>query len=129
MKHFFFYINPISTREINISGKTDEDLELDDLDDPGKIDYKGLLFRWLDECLFLSACDPYFMAREIEIVHFNPENFQIRAILYGEEYDMYKHEQGTEVKAITYSAMQIVEHKDEEMDETRRCEIFVVVDI
>ena len=129
MKHFFFYINPISTREINICGKTDEDLELDDLDDPGKIDYKGLLFRWLDECLFLSACDPYFMAREIEIVHFNPENFQIRAILYGEEYDMYKHEQGTEVKAITYSAMQIVEHKDEEMDETRRCEIFVVVDI
>jgi len=104
-------------------------LELDDLDDPGKIDYKGLLFRWLDECLFLSACDPYFMAREIEIVHFNPENFQVRAILYGEEYDMYKHEQGTEVKAITYSAMQIVEHKDEEMDETRRCEIFVVVDI
>jgi SHS2 domain-containing protein len=122
-------IYPGATREINISGKTDEDLDLDDPENLGKTDFDGLLFRWLDECLFLSACDPYFMAREIEIVHFDPELFQIRAILYGEEYYLYKHEQGTEVKAITYSAMQILEHTDEEMDETKRCEIFVVVDI
>ena len=54
----------------------------------------------------------------------------LRATLYGEFYEpLGRHGQGTEVKAITYSAMQIVEHTDEEMDETKRCEIFVVVDI
>jgi len=83
----------------------------------------------LDECLFLSACDPYFICRAIEIIEFSPSQFKLRAVLYGEEYDEHFHQQGTEIKAITYSAMRIIEHEDEEMDETRRCEIYVIVDI
>ena len=40
----------------------------------------------------------------------------------GEKFDLEKHPQGTEVKAITYSAMQIHEKED-------RCDLYVIVDI
>ena len=40
----------------------------------------------------------------------------------GTTFDRQKHESGTEVKAITYSAMQINENEDD-------CELFVIVDI
>ena len=40
----------------------------------------------------------------------------------GEKFDLEKHPQGTEVKAITYSAMQIHEKAD-------RCDLYVIVDI
>ena len=41
---------------------------------------------------------------------------------YGEEFDIQKHPQGTEVKAITYSNMQIYDEED-------RHEVFVIIDI
>jgi len=88
-----------------------------------------LLFTWLDECLYLATCDPFFIAREIEIIEFDEINFHLRAILYGEPFDLYKHQQGTEIKAITYSAMKVIQHEDEEMDDRRRCEIYCIVDI
>jgi len=122
-------VAPRECREININGKTDKTLELDDPENPGQADLQGLLFTWLDECLFIASCEPYFMAREVLITHFDAESFKINALIYGDNYDAYYHQQGTEIKAITYSAMQIVEHEDEEMDERQRCEIFVVVDI
>ena len=40
----------------------------------------------------------------------------------GDIFDRQKHEPGTEVKAITYSAMQINEHSD-------KAELYVIVDI
>ena len=77
------------------------------------------------------------------------ETFQIEARCFGEIFDMARHPQGTEIKAITYSAMQIhgIPREDnskgqqsvvngEYASEYNReefsgdgCHIFVVVDI
>ena len=46
----------------------------------------------------------------------------IEAVGIGETFDLSKHPQGTEVKAITYSAMQIIEKED-------CAEVFVIIDI
>jgi SHS2 domain-containing protein len=51
-------------------------------------------------------------------------------ILYseGEKFDLSKHPQGTEVKAITYSAMQIHE-KPAEGNTPASVDVYVIVDI
>lgn len=52
---------------------------------------------------------------------FFKNNF-FKAVGFGETFDLSKHPQGTEVKAITYSAMEITERED-------FAEIYVIVDI
>ncbi|KAG8036452.1 hypothetical protein G9C98_003774 [Cotesia typhae] len=64
------------------------------------------------------------MFSKIKILEFDEENFKITARAYGEEFQLGKHPQGTEVKAITYSAMQI--HTP---PVTERPEVFVIIDI
>ncbi|KAK3749731.1 hypothetical protein QZH41_014014 [Actinostola sp. cb2023] len=85
-------------------------------------DMMSLLFHFLDESLFLMCGDPYFIVKEVEIIEFDTENFKIKAIERGEEFDLKKHPQGTEVKAITYSSMQIYDHEGMH-------EVFVIIDI
>lgn len=86
-------------------------------------DLKSLLYKLLDEFLFLMSCLPYYIPREVKIVEFDRENFKIKAVGYGEEFDSTRHGgQGTEIKAITYSAMQIYENPG-------KAEVFVIVDI
>eukprot|EP01084_Bolivina_argentea_P279406 477666_1 len=85
-------------------------------------DLHSLLFHFLDEFLVAFGCENYLLFRDIEIVQFDIKNFSIKAIGYGEEMDLKKHEQGTEVKAITYSAMQIKQTEN-------RTDCWVVVDI
>lgn len=46
----------------------------------------------------------------------------------GEQFTLDKHPQGTEVKAITYSNMQIIE-KAAEKDKPARVDVFVIIDI
>lgn len=58
----------------------------------------------------------------MKITSFDRENFHIRAIGYGETFNLDKHPQGTEVKAITYSNMQVHE-KD------GKHEVYVIIDI
>ncbi|XP_065192643.1 protein archease-like [Sycon ciliatum] len=72
-------------------------------------DALSLLFHFLDEFLFIFAADPFFVAREVKILEFDRENWRIVAEGRGEAFDLEKHPQGTEVKAITYSNMQIHE--------------------
>ena len=50
------------------------------------------------------------------------ERFSITVQGNGETYDLSRHPQGTEIKAITYSNMQIHERED-------KSEIYVIVDI
>lgn len=49
-------------------------------------------------------------------------NFTIKCRAYGEPFDLSKHPQGTEVKAITYSNLQV-------WDEPDHHEVFVIIDI
>ncbi|GAB1597481.1 protein archease-like [Argonauta hians] len=85
-------------------------------------DLLSLLFHFLDEFLFLFCCEPFFIVRKVKILEFDLQNFSIHAEGYGEEFDLDKHPQGTEVKAITYSNMQV---HDKEVTN----DIFVIIDI
>ncbi|XP_071950873.1 protein archease-like [Antedon mediterranea] len=85
-------------------------------------DLLSLLFHFLDEFLFLFSADPFFIPRKVQIVEFDKTNFKIQAIGFGETFDLSKHPQGTEVKAITYSNMQI--HTDRTTND-----IHVIIDI
>ena len=84
-------------------------------------DWKSLLFSFMDEWLFVFH-DTGFIVKEIDIVHIDRERFTIRSNARGEKFDISKHTQGTEIKAITYSNMKIDERHD-------GCDIWVIVDI
>ncbi|KAJ1523513.1 hypothetical protein ONE63_001365 [Megalurothrips usitatus] len=103
------------------------DIESVDLQEAHQIeaqgdDFESLLFHFLDEFLFLFSCEPFLIARKVSIIDFDLENFRIIAKGYGEKFDLDKHPQGTEVKAITYSNMQV-------HDKEGQHEVFVIIDI
>lgn len=108
------YITDIN--KIDIVTKQTLTIEADDL--------KGLFYRFLDEVLFLFNAEPYLLSKRVRILEFNTsENqFSIRAECYGEPFNLEKHCQGTEIKAITYSAMKI-------HDEPDKHEVYFIVDI
>lgn len=87
-------------------------------------DLESLLFHFLDELLFLFSAEPYLVCKKLEITKFDVENFEISCRCYGEPFELGKHPQGTEVKAITYSAMQIIQDV-----EASNYEVFVIIDI
>jgi SHS2 domain-containing protein len=84
-------------------------------------DLPSLLYHWLDELLFGFSTD-FFVASSLRIVNFDREKWQIEAEARGEIFDRTHHACGTEIKAITYSAMQINEMSGD-------AEVFVIVDI
>ncbi|XP_076831475.1 protein archease [Brachyhypopomus gauderio] len=84
-------------------------------------DLESLLFHFLDDWLFKFSADAFFIPREVKVLHLDRTHFRIRSVGWGEEFSLSKHPQGTEVKAITYSAMQI--------HDTAKPEIFVIIDI
>ncbi|XP_066598535.1 protein archease-like [Prorops nasuta] len=87
-------------------------------------DMPSLLFHFLDELLFMFSAEPFLVAKKVKITEFDRQNFKIKARASGEEFKIGKHTQGAEIKAITYSAMQIYDHP-----ETETPEVFVIVDI
>lgn len=113
--------------------ETVEMLEVREVEAEGD-DLLGLLFHFLDECLFVFCCEPFFVARKVVITDWEVETggegeggggegvLKVRAKLYGEEFKLGKHPQGTEVKAITYASMQVYDKPDQH-------EVFVIVDI
>ena len=58
----------------------------------------------------------------MKITSFDRENFKICATGFGEVFNLEKHPQGTEVKAITYSNMQV--HDTEDLHK-----VYVIIDI
>ena len=84
-------------------------------------DAESLLFTFMDEFLFHFSAD-LMTIREVSILHFDTENFKIKARGWGELFDLKKHPQGTEVKAITFSNMQIWQKED-------FAEVYVIIDI
>lgn len=87
-------------------------------------DIEGLLFHFLDELLFLFSAEPFLICKKLEITKFDFESFEIECRCYGEPFEIGKHPQGTEVKAITYSAMQVIQKP-----EWSYYEVFVIIDI
>lgn len=89
-------------------------------------DLESLLYKFLDELLFLFSAEPFLICKKVEITEFSleGEDCRIKCKCYGEEFTLGKHPQGTEVKAITYSAMQIINEP-----EKGNFEVFVIIDI
>ncbi|KAF2906138.1 hypothetical protein ILUMI_00030 [Ignelater luminosus] len=89
-------------------------------------DLESLLYHFLDELLFLFSCEPFLICSKVVITEFitEGEDFRIKCKCYGEEFTLGKHPQGTEVKAITYSAMQIISEP-----EHNKFQVFVIIDI
>lgn len=89
-------------------------------------DLDSLLFHFLDELLFLFSCEPFLICSKLVITEFltEGEELKIKCKCYGEEFTLGKHPQGTEVKAITYSAMQIINEP-----EKKKFEVYVIIDI
>lgn len=86
-------------------------------------DKYALLFDFLSEFLFIFDVEGLVFS-SIDVLYINKINdkYELEAILKGEKFDRNKHEYGTEVKAITYSYMQIEESKE-------KVEINVIFDI
>ncbi|GIL49951.1 hypothetical protein Vafri_6248, partial [Volvox africanus] len=99
------YVRPRTTRRYRAEGH----------------DLPSLLFAFLDELLFVFSTE-LFLAARVKITALDRNNFVIEVEGEGETFDRERHEVGTEIKAITYSAMSIVERPED-------TEVFVIVDI
>lgn len=111
----FGYMTDIETVEMKEEHEIEVSLDKED-------DLLNLVYHWLDEWLFVFCAEPFFIPRKIEILDFDLDKRYIKARGYGEQFDLSKHPQGTEVKAITYSNMQV-------HDEMSTNDIYVIIDI
>jgi SHS2 domain-containing protein len=106
-------------------------------------DADSLVFAFLDELLFAFASD-LAVCSELKVTKLERASageggggagggggegegqgggkWRVEAVGAGERFDRDRHEAGTEIKAITYSAMQVIEKEGD-------AEIFVIVDI
>eukprot|EP01125_Pyxidicula_operculata_P018511 TRINITY_DN6574_c0_g1_i2.p1 TRINITY_DN6574_c0_g1~~TRINITY_DN6574_c0_g1_i2.p1 ORF type:complete len:115 (-),score=16.09 TRINITY_DN6574_c0_g1_i2:59-403(-) len=105
--------------------KVDIDPELDPLQGSVEAeDLESLLYTFLEEVLFMFSTE-YIIFNQIKIIEFEAgPTYKVVFQCRGEEWDHDKHPQGTEIKAITYSAMQVIEKGNSGLSE-----IFVIVDI
>ena len=81
-------------------------------------DMLDLLYHLLDEFLYMFSTEMH-ICRCIEILAFDEQKFSISARGYGEKMDLKKHEQGTEIKAITMHMMKILDPKSMLTEEGR----------
>eukprot|EP00884_Botryococcus_braunii_P008152 jgi/Botrbrau1/17338/Bobra.0015s0084.1 len=84
-------------------------------------DLDSLLYEFLSELLVDFESD-LFICKQISIKTFDRNEWRIEAQGCGEPLQRGKHETGTEVKAITFSNMQIIEKEGD-------AEVFVIIDI
>ena len=86
-------------------------------------DADSLLFHFLDEWLFAFSAEPFFIPRVIRVLELDQTNWRLKARGWGETFQARtKHPQGTEVKAITYSNMQIHSQPD-------KTDVYVILDV
>ena len=109
----FNYLTDLNTVEIDHEKSIEFEVKGHDMD--------TLLFAYMDEFLFHFSTES-FCCKQVEILSFDREQFSLKVKGRGETYDLAKHPQGTEIKAITYSNMQIHESTD-------KTDLYVIVDI
>eukprot|EP01060_Flectonema_neradi_P006874 TRINITY_DN14733_c0_g1_i2.p1 TRINITY_DN14733_c0_g1~~TRINITY_DN14733_c0_g1_i2.p1 ORF type:complete len:216 (+),score=49.16 TRINITY_DN14733_c0_g1_i2:63-650(+) len=87
----------------------------------GAHDHSSLLFRFMDEMLFVFSAD-LFTVHECTITHIDTTNWSLSGYVWGEQWNTDKHPIGTEIKAITFGSLEVLEpgntlnpdgHKDE----------------
>lgn len=110
----FGYMTDLTTVSIDETKKQSFEVEGHDL--------QSLLYNLMDEFLFRFSTEDFVVCKDVKITEFNTEDNKITVEGYGESFDLAKHPQGTEIKAITYSAMQI--HADRPTND-----VYVIVDI
>ena len=109
----FDYVTEITSINETEEGARTHEIECSDM--------KKFIFRFLDELLYAFTGDD-IACRTVSVKLHSRDPFKATVRTTGEKFDLEKHPQGTEVKAITYSAMQIHEKED-------RCDLYVIVDI
>jgi archease family protein len=71
-------------------------------------DLEGLLFKWIDELLYLFDAEKFAISRKMHLAIRRDGGYRIEATLYGESYDQEKHGfTGLIVKAMTFHMMEI----------------------
>ena len=76
-------------------------------------DKEALLFDFLSEFLFIFDVEELIFSEiNLEYIVKSKDLFELKAIIKGEKFDKMKHEIGTEVKAITYSFINIDESEE-----------------
>lgn len=76
-------------------------------------DKESLLFDFLSEFLYIFDVEELVFSKiSVETIMKKQEKYYLKAILKGETFNKTVHEIGTEVKAITYSFMEINENKE-----------------
>ena len=99
-------VNPSQSRQFSVEGAHD---------------ISSLLFRFMDEMLFVFSAD-LFTVHDCKITSIDLVNWSLSGMVWGEQWDSKKHTIGTEIKAITFGSLEVlqpgdsvnpVEHKDE----------------
>lgn len=85
-------------------------------------DLQALLFDWLSELLFLRDVEKMFFSRFDVKIGKTGKKYKLTAEVYGEKVDRKKHASKTEVKAVSYQLMQIVEKPG-------NCKVRVILDV
>lgn len=71
-------------------------------------DLENALYRWLEDLLIeYGRSSTVFSTFNVEYVKKEGEEYVFRATCSGEQFDPEKHEARTEVKAVTYSLMEV----------------------
>lgn len=72
-------------------------------------DLENALYRWLEDLLIeYGRSNLVFSRIQVEYVRKEGDEYAFRALCLGEHFDPGRHEARTEVKAVTYSLMEIV---------------------
>jgi len=86
-------------------------------------DTYALCFDFLSEFLYIFDVEELiFSSIVVETIKKINENYKLKAVVKGEKFNKDKHEIGTEIKAMTYADMNIIQKK-------KRVEIVIVFDI
>eukprot|EP01032_Pedospumella_encystans_P014201 gene14201-16326_t len=107
------YMTDLTLVNIDPGEPTDITIEAHDL--------QSLLYNFMNEILFKFSSDS-FCTVKADITEFDENTFSLKATLYGEFYYPNRHSSGTEIKAITYSNLQI--HQS-----PTKVDLYVIVDI
>ncbi|VDL69132.1 unnamed protein product [Nippostrongylus brasiliensis] len=85
-------------------------------------DLEGLVHAVMEEALCGFQSEPFFVGKRVVVEKLDVNKWTAEFQVFGECFDLAKHTQLTDVKAITYSNMQIHHNGN-------RCDIYVILDI